>query len=264
MSARDFLAEIRRRDAWLYWTGCLHVALLAAMMLVAPFDHRTVIGLNPWIKPMKFAASITIYVWTVAWLLGHVPGPRWARWLVSRGVCLSMAVEILCIALQAGRGTTSHYNVSTLLDGAVFTTMGNMIFLNTLLATMLLVLFCRRLPALAPSYLWGIRLGLAVFVAGSLVGVAMIMNKAHTVGAPDGGPGLPLVNWSTSAGDLRVSHLLGLHALQAFPLVGWLLSRKVPSPRTATAATILLALAYATLMWLAFSQARSARPLITL
>ena len=46
---------------------------------------------------------------------------------------------------------------------------------------------------------------------------------AHTVGEADGGAGIPILNWSLHHGDLRISHFLGLHAMQILPFLAWLL-----------------------------------------
>lgn len=265
MSARGLLAEVYRRDRVLALTGWGTVALFAALLAVAPFDQRAVAGLNPWVKPLKFCVSVTAYVWTLAWFAGHLRS-RWV-WVVSRGTALVFAVEMACIVSQAARGVTSHYNVSTPYDAAVFSLMGMAIAFNTLLVAVTLALFFLRLRGpLAPAYLWGVRAGLLLFFLGSLEGMAMVSNMAHTVGAPDGGAGLPFVNWSTRAGDLRVAHFLAFHALQLLPLAGHGLSLYRPGWARGRQAACVLALAavYAAVVSLVFWQALAGRPLLVL
>jgi hypothetical protein len=260
MRPADLLSELRRRDRVLFFVGALHFALLIVLGAAALFDERTITGLNAWVKPMKFAVSIGIYLWTLAWLLGELPPGRWGRGVVRWATVLAMAVEMSLIGVQAARGTTSHYNIATVFDAMVFSWMGFMILVNTLAVAFLLLLFCRPLPALPRAYAWGIRLGLLVFLLGSLEATVMIKGMAHTVGLPDGGPGLPLVNWSTRGGDLRIAHLLGLHALQAFPLVGFLLGRRDRHRGLGTLAAFVLAYV-AVAGWL-FWQAFNGRPLL--
>jgi len=263
MRPAELLSEVRRRDGVLFLAGALHFALLVVMGAAALLDQRTVMGLNAWVKPMKFAASIGLYLWTVAWLLGELRGaPRWGRAAVRWATAVAMTAEMALIGTQAARGTTSHYNIATAFDAAVFDWMGRMILVNTLAAVLLFLLFCRPLPHLPRAYAWGIRLGVLLFVVGSVEGLAMIDRHAHTVGLPDGGPGLPVLNWSTRGGDLRIAHLLGLHALQAFPIVGFLLGRRGGDGGLLPLAAFVSAYA-AVVVWL-YVEAIRGRPLVGL
>jgi hypothetical protein len=265
MSARDFFSELRRRNRVLALLGWLNLAALAVILAVAPFDARTVAGLNPWVKPSKFLTSITAYVWTLAWLTRYVSAYRHSVRLISWGTVFVFVGEMVCIITQAARGRTSHFNVATPFDAAVFNTMGALIALNTLLVLFTQLLFLRPVERPAPAYLWGIRAGLLLFFFGSLEGIAIVLNGAHTVGAPDGGPGLPFVNWSTRAGDLRAAHFLAFHALQLLPLAGFCLSRFKPdwTPRRQTACVLALAVVYALCVSLVFWQATAGRPLLS-
>ncbi|HEX9918069.1 MAG TPA: hypothetical protein VGA87_02815, partial [Pyrinomonadaceae bacterium] len=219
MSARELMREVNRRNAVLSWTGWLHVALLVLFVVFAFFDGRTVTGVNPWLKPAKFAISIAVYTFTLAWFMPYLSHYRRAVSLISWGTCIVFVGEMICIISQAARGVPSHFNISSAYDASVFGLMGLLIFFNTVLVLMaLLLFFFGKAAPLPPAYLWGIRLGFFLFFVASIEGYAMVGNMAHTVGQPDGGAGLPFVNWSTRAGDLRVAHFLGFHALQILPL----------------------------------------------
>jgi hypothetical protein len=255
------LRVLHRVNPALSLAGWLHVGLAVVAVALLPFDHRLVTGAPAWVKPLKFALSGLAFTWTLAWLLADLPAvaQRSVRRL-SGGVALSMVVEIVIIFAQAGRGITSHYNVSSPLNGLLFGLMGIFIMLNTVLSAWAVYLAWRHRPHGPAGYVWGLRLGLLVFLVGSALGGFMIHNLQHTVGAPDGGPGLPGLGWSTVAGDLRLAHFLGMHALQALPLLGWALSRR--APRRAVALTWLGTAVYVAAVAGLLAQALAGRPLL--
>lgn len=219
------LSELRYRDALLFWTGIAMLLALVIVTLLSISDPRLILGINPWIKPMKFLTSITLFLWSFAWFMPETADKPRQRQIVRWVAAGSMTIEIVCIILQAARGTTSHFNNATLFDGIIFGLMGLNIGINTVAIALFLAILRRDTPPQRTGYIWGVRVGVAIFLLASLEGGLIVANNAHTVGAPDGGPGLPFLNWSTRYGDLRIAHFAGMHALQALPLFGFILDR---------------------------------------
>lgn len=246
----DLLHPVLRLCCW--W----QVALMVAAVIAWPFDHRLVLGVGPWIKPLKFELSILVYTLTVGVLLrqlawsyqshGVDPLARRSAMAVAWVVGLTGIVEDSVIALQSLRGVRSHMNFTSPLNAMLFAVMGVFIAANTVALVVLLLLFLRK----ARRFQWpapvltGVRLGLSVLVLGSLEGVLMVRNGQHTVGAPDGASGIPLLNWSTAHGDLRIAHFFAIHALQVFPLAGLLFSRLPAPPAIQRSLVVLFAAAY--------------------
>jgi hypothetical protein len=216
----------------------LFVATSAGVLL----DRHMITGAPAWSKPAKFALSTSIYSFTFVWLLGFVRARQRLVQLAENVTAVGLVIEIAIIVAQAARGTTSHFNLTTPLNSFLWITMGVFIVLvwaMNLLVTILLVR--QRTPDRA--FAWSLRLGLFISLVGMASGFLMVRPTpeqiaavraghsihivgAHAVGVADGGPGLPVVGWSTVGGDLRVAHFAGLHALQVLPFFGWLLSRR--------------------------------------
>lgn len=267
----DLGSQVREATRWLaerspllWYSAIAFFVLYVVFLALMPFDSRSILGLDPWIKPSKFAISITIYLVTMAWLVGYLEIGARVRAFISWSLVLAMVVEIVLIAIQAARGTTSHFNVAAPLDSAIFATMGIVISYAAVVAGYVLYLYVRNAPDLPGPLLWGIRLGLVVFLLANAQGWIMAAHLSHSVGAPDGGPGLPYVNWSTTVGDLRVAHFIGLHAIQALPLAGLIFSalERRGLLRGATLWTAATAVGYAVVVIGTAIQAFAGRPLI--
>ena len=253
-----WLREAWRRNALL--TGGAGASLLVFLALAPAvfLDSTTILGISRWIKPMKFAISIAIFLATMAWLLGTLRDSARAVRSISWTMFLTMAGELALIVMQSARGVRSHFNVTTAFDGLVFSAMGAMITVNTIAAAWALYLFFRRPSELGPASRAGVRLGLSIFIVASLQGFHMAGRLGHSVGIHDGAPGLPFVNWSTGGGDLRVAHFFGLHALQVLPLLGfWIDGRAGRAVWVRVAAGVYFAL-YAVVL----VQALAGRPLL--
>lgn len=221
---QSFLQKLEYANKPFYYCGLLFFGLFIILLIVSQFDHQKITGINRWIKPMKFAMSLGIYVFTWAVFSQYLPDKK--QFDIFAWVTIAiMWFEMSVIFIQAARGEMSHFNISTRLNATLFQLMGIAISIQTFWAIYMGFQFFRIETAnISPAYLWSLRI--ATIAAGifAFEGAVMGGKLQHTVGAQDGGPGLPILNWSTVAGDLRIAHFFGLHALQIIPLFAFYIS----------------------------------------
>jgi hypothetical protein len=189
------------------------------------FNDTRVLGINAWIKPTKFLLSIWIFSWTMGWYLYYLQKPGKSLYY-SFMVIIVMSFELFVIIWQAANGRLSHFNTSSPLYLNLYNAMGGAIVILTLWTLYIAILFFVKKDFSLPlPYIWGIRLGLIMFVIFSFEGGVMAARLSHTVGDADGGSGIPFLNWSDAYGDLRVAHFFGMHSLQILPLTGYYFAR---------------------------------------
>ncbi|GHE77529.1 hypothetical protein GCM10017786_03740 [Amycolatopsis deserti] len=276
-----------RVSAWhrpMMWTAGLMADMTAVSLAGLVLDDRVLLGAPIWLKPLKFAISIAVYCVTWAWLLTLLRRGRRLAALVSTAIAMIVLAEYAIIVLQVIRGRASHFNAATAFDATLFTIMG--VSIATLwTATLVLTILLLRTEIADPAARWAIRLGAVVSLAGIGLGALMVgptdeqarsmrdgtfegFVGAHSVGVADGGPGMPITGWSTTGGDLRIPHFVGMHALQVLPLFALLLTvlaRRFVRLRSGVVRTRLVAVAgfgYAGVVALVTWQALRGQPLI--
>jgi hypothetical protein len=183
-------------------------------------DARLLLGVSVWEKPAKFFFSLATHFATVAWALSLLNTEQRATrgiiWAVRLMVAAAV-LELIYIVARAARGEASHFNTGTPLDAALYSIMG--IGALTLTFTAGYVGF--RIWRARQGSIWREAAGFGLMlgaVLGTLTAGYMSSQTGHHVGGDlNDALGLPFFHWSTTHGDLRVAHFVGLHAMQVVP-----------------------------------------------
>ena len=77
----------------------------------------------------------------------------------------------------------------------------------------------------------------------------------HSVGALNDNSNWFIIGWSKTVGDLRVSHFIGMHALQVLPILSYYVLKN-------TKLTVCISVFYGLLALLTLIQALKGKPLI--
>ncbi|MEV4812085.1 hypothetical protein [Micromonospora avicenniae] len=235
-----------------------NAALMFTLTLVCAVglfvDDRLLMGESVWVKPMKFGFAMGVYGLTLAWLLSRLNRGRRLGWWLGTVFAVAGLLDVGAVAYAAAHGTVSHFNNNDEPVAETVRTVFNIGVAPLLLITMIIavLVLIQRTGDRAMSR--ALRAGLGLAIASMVValwlsnsagartvtdanGDPVSMNGGHGIGDPDGN-GMFLTHWSTTGGDLRVPHFVGLHAIQVLLFItailgvlaarhGWLRDERV-------------------------------------
>jgi hypothetical protein len=210
-----------REGSFLMWRTalaflCLSVLCLGLMLA----DPRQFQGISVWAKPAKFFLSLAVHLATLtAALLLHPREARSARAVrLAAAVTVAMsAFEMAYIMFRAARAEASHFNTASPLAEFMYGAMGTGAVLIMLATAAIGVLILRQGPPGLLARTTGLSF-LAAAAATIWTGLAIGGMGSHWIGGDrTDATGLPFLGWSTTGGDLRSAHFLGLHVMQVLP-----------------------------------------------
>jgi hypothetical protein len=250
----EFIQTLKSRNDTLFYFGLICLGFSVVFLILSKLNGTQIYNISVWYKPFKFAFSTFLYSWAMAWYCWYLPDFKIG--IFNWSVIILLGFEIIYIAIQANRGQLSHFNLSAPIYSALYSAMAIAASLVTIYTAYVGILFfTNHFPELPGYYLWAIRFGIIIFVIFSFEGFVMGSKLTHTIGGPDGGAGLPLLNWSTRFGDPRIAHFIGMHALQVLPILSYYIFRNIK-------ASILLSVLYLLLAIFTLVQALQGKPLI--
>ena len=224
-SPRPTAFSLRGWNPALTWAGLAFLAMMGPSAWLALHDARTIIGVSVWDKPLKFELSIAVFLLMAGWVFTRLPA-GWARTFWGRYTVWASIVpalfEIGYIIFRASRGEASHFNQTSVIAIAMYAAMGvgALTLSSTALVQGIAVLRSPDPVGDSPVFRAALGWGLVLtFLLGASMGGYMSAQTGHWVGGVhNDAAGLPLLGWSTTGGDLRPPHFLGIHASQIIPV----------------------------------------------
>ncbi len=251
----NFIQELKFRNESLFWFGLLCLSLSIIFLVLTKITSTQVHGVNAWFKPFKFAVSIGLFSWTMALYCDYLSDFNVTPF--NWTVITLFGFELIYIIFQASKGQLSHFNISTPTHSLIYSLMGLIAVLVTLYTAYIGLLFLTQsFPNLPNYYVWSIRLGILIFIVFSFEGGLMGSRMNHSVGAINDNSNWWILGWSKTVGDLRVSHFIGMHALQILPLLSFYIFKN-------TKATIVISIIYGLLATTTLVQALNGKPIFT-
>ncbi|MEV0645935.1 hypothetical protein AB0I28_11795 [Phytomonospora sp. NPDC050363] len=207
------------------------------------FDDRVQMGVSPWEKPMKFGIAFVAYGLTLAWMLSLPHKGKRFTWWLGTVLALCGVLDVGVVLIQGARGMFSHFNSSgdwgAELTQTIFSIFVPLLMLANLILAITLIV--QRIGDKATAL--AIRLAAFSSVAGMGLGLLISFNPepmggvytdgngnavelaiSHNVGIRDDTAVMPFTGWSSTGGDLRIPHFVGMHGMQVLLLLGLLLS----------------------------------------
>lgn len=248
------------RNSYLTALTVFSLFILVVSLLGFAIDRKLVMGEQAWVKPVKFSASLALYGMTLYWLSQYLTNYEQSFRKVCRAALVGSVIELTVIVTQVLRGAPNHFNMGTSFDNGMawLTAAAILPVAYAIVAIFFMLLREHNLPpVLGCALKWGTFLsivgcvpGLMMLAPAAMQGlvahmqhVAMQGIAAHsqhaamqglathsqdmmqTTRLPQNSAGLPFLGWSTVAGDLRAAHFVGIHALQFFPIVAFLVMK---------------------------------------
>jgi hypothetical protein len=261
------MAEFFRREP--VFTGAaalLAVAILPTLLAIA-CDRRMLLGVNIWIKPLKFELSLAVYLATLAWFAGWLPDafvehPSYK--LFAWAVAAAAMIEMIWVAGAAAFGVASHYNRTQPLLAAIYPLMGLIaVFLTSATLVYGIVILSDATSPLDPTFRLSVGLGLVLTFVSTVIVAGYMASHSRTIGvSPSDAHGLSLLGWSREVGDLRVAHFFATHAMHFIPLFG-LLTASMLQTRIAVLSVAAFSALYSALVAYTFVSALGGKPFLS-